>query len=104
MEPLHVAPAASPDGLAETVKFAPAGPAVTLPVGESPSQLLLVQLCSTVCAVTLVLVCAVTVSGCEAAPPPATALNVKSETLNVSCEETPPVTFRVTGAVRTPEA
>jgi len=57
------------------------------------------------------LVCAVTVSVCEVgAAPPAIALNVKAEGLNVKGPVVPPmmppvpaVTFRVTGAVRTPE-
>ena len=69
--PLHVVPAASPAGFTEIVKFVFVGLAVKLPVGERISQLLLVQLCSETCAVALVLVCAVTVSVCEAgvAPP-----------------------------------
>jgi hypothetical protein len=91
--------------LTETVKFVFAGLAVKLPVGERVSQLLLVQLCSDTWAVALVLVCAVTVSVCEAgAAPPATALNVKAEGLNVRPAVVKPVTFRVTVAVCVTEA
>src|ERR1039457_6663544 len=76
-----------------------------LPVGERVSQLLLEQLCSDTWAVALVLVCAVTVSVCEAgAAPPASALNVKAVELNVRTPDTKPVTFRVTFAVCVTEA
>jgi hypothetical protein len=91
--------------LTETAKFVFAGLAVKLPVGERVSQLLVVQLCSDAWAVALVLVCAVTVSVCEAgAAAPATVSNENSETLNVSCADTEDVTFRMTGTIRTPEA
>jgi hypothetical protein len=91
--------------LTETAKFVFVGLAVKLPVGERVSQLLLVQLCSDTWAVALVFVCAVTVSVCEAgAAPPATALNVKAEGLNVRTAAVEPVTLRVTVAVCVTEA
>ena len=79
------------------------GLAVKLPVGERVSQLLLVQFCSDTWAVALVFVCAVTVSVCEAgAAPPATALNVKAEGLNVRTVAAAAVTSRVTPKVNDP--
>jgi hypothetical protein len=73
--------------------------AVKVPVGESVSQALPVQLCSVACAVALVLVCAVTPSVCAATnAPPETALNVKVVELNVSTAGVA-VTFSVTCAV-----
>src|SRR5882724_13577923 len=110
IEPVQVLPAAIPAGLTETVKLVPEGPAVKAPVGERLSQLLLVQVCSVACAVALVLPGAVTVSVCEAgADPPAIALNEKFGALNVSPvdpvePEPEDAMFRVTGAVRTPDA
>jgi hypothetical protein len=102
--PLHVVPAAIPDGLTETVKFVSVGLAVKLPVGEIVSQLKLAQLSSTTWAVVFVLNCAVTVSVCEAgAAPPATALNAKVERLNVRVDAGTMITFRVTGTVCVPE-
>jgi hypothetical protein len=94
--PLHVVPAASPDGLMETVKLVFDGPAVKVPVGVRVSQVLLVQVCSDAWAVALVLDGAVTVSVCEAgAAPPATTLNVKPEELSVRTPAAA-VTSRVT--------
>ena len=80
--------------------------AVKPPVGERVSQLSVVQLCSDTWAVALVLLCAVTVKVCEAGvAPPATALNVKLEALNVSGPDVvKPVTLRVTVAVCVTEA
>jgi hypothetical protein len=103
--PLHVVPAASPAGFTEIVKLVFVGLAVKLPVGERISQLLPAQLSSETCAVALILVCAVTVSVCEAGvEPPAIALNVKDDALKVS---TPVVifdTFNVTGTDCVPAA
>ena len=91
--PVHVVFAVSPDGLTETVKLVFDVPATKLPVGESVSQLLVLQLCSDACAFALVLAWAVTVSVCEAgAAPPAAAVNVKAVGLRVRGG----VTFRVT--------
>jgi hypothetical protein len=101
--PLHEAPAAKPVGFTDTVKFVPDGPPVKLPLGESVSQLRLVQLCSVAWAVALVFDGAVTVSVMDGgAAPLGVALNVSVEVLNVSSVgpvEMPPVTFRVTFAV-----
>ena len=89
--------------MTETAKFVFVGLAVKLPVGERVSQLLLVQLCSDTWAVALVFVCAVTVSVCEAgAAPPATALNVKAEGLNVRPPAAAAVTSRVTLKISDP--
>jgi len=77
--------------------------AVKLPVGESVSQLLPVQLCSETAAVALTLVCAVTPSVCEAgAAAPAIALNVKLAELKVSEASAALVTSRVILKVREP--
>ena len=62
MEPVHVVPAAIPDGLTETVKVVFEVLAVKLPVGEMISQVLLQEVPSNAWAVALVLVWAVTVS------------------------------------------
>src|SRR5258708_6158222 len=94
--PVHVVPAAIPDGLAETVKVVPVELAVKLPKGERVNQLLLVQLCVEPWAVALVLVCAVTVSVCDGgAAAPATAVNVREERLNVRDPAVAAVTLRV---------
>jgi hypothetical protein len=70
--------------------------AVKVPVGDMVSQLLVVQFCSDIWAVALVLVCAVTVNACEAgAAPLAVALNVNAEELNVRTAGVA-VTFNVT--------
>jgi hypothetical protein len=101
--PVHVVPADNPDGSTDTVKYVPVGLAVKLPVGDRVSQLLAAQLCFDICAVALVLVCAVTDSVCEAgAAPPASALNVKAEELSVRDPADPPVTFRVTWKITYP--
>jgi hypothetical protein len=77
--------------------------AVKLPVGESVSQLLPVQLCSETAAVALTLVCAVTPSVCEAgAAAPAIALNVKLAELKESEAFAALVTSRVILKVREP--
>jgi len=77
--------------------------AVKLPVGESVSQLLPVQLCSETAAVALTLVCAVTPSVCEAgAAAPAIALNVKLAELKESEASAALVTSRVILKVREP--
>ena len=103
--PLHWVPAAMPDGLTETVKVVLVRLAVKLPSGERASQVLVVQLCSDTWAVALVLLCAVTVSVCEAGvAPPTAALNVKLEALSVSGPDVAAVTFRVTVAVCVAEA
>jgi hypothetical protein len=74
-------------------------PAVKLPVGERDNQVPVVQLCSKVWAVALVLVWAVTVRVCEAgATPPATALKVSAEEFKVRPEAVGAVTLRVTVA------
>src|SRR5260370_1567034 len=105
MAPVQVVPAAIPDGLTETVKFAFNGPAVKLPVGDMDNQLLVEQVCSDTWAVAAVLVCAVTVSVCEAgAAPPATALKVSAEEFNVRPDAVGAVTLRVTVAVCVPPA
>ena len=81
------------------MKFVPAALAVKLPVGDMVSQAMELQVCSAICALALVIVCAVTVSDCEAgADAPATALNVIAVVLNVSADAVD-VTFRVTVAV-----
>ena len=99
MVPVHVVPPAIPDGLTETVKLAFNRPAVKLPVGERDNQMTVVQVCSDTWAVALVLVCAVTVSVCEAgAAPPATALKVNAEELKVRPDAVGAITFRVTVA------
>jgi len=93
--PVHVVPAAIPDGLTKTVKFVFDGPAVKLPVGEMVSQLLLAQVCSETWVVALVLADAVTASVFESgADPPATAVKVKAEGLRVSVDDAA-VTVRV---------
>ena len=75
------------------------GPAVKLPVGERVSQVVVVQLCSDTWAVAAVLAWAVTVRACEpGAMPPATALKVRAEELNVSPDAFGAVTFKVTVA------
>ena len=92
--------------MTEIVKVVFVWLAVKPPVGERVSQLSVVQLCSDTWAVALVLLCAVTVKVCEAGvAPPATALNVKLEALNVSGPDVvKPVTLRVTVAVCVTEA
>jgi hypothetical protein len=76
---------------------------VKLPVGDKVSQVLPVQLCSDDDAVALVLLCAVTVSICEAgAVPPATPLKVRDAGLSISVPVEATVTFRVTVAVCVP--
>ena len=104
MVPVQVVPAAMADGSTETVKFAFNRLAVKLPVGERDNQLLVVQVCSDTWAVALVLVCAVTVRVCEAAAPPAAALKVSAEELNVRPDAVGEVTLRVTVAVCVPPA
>src|SRR5947207_2956500 len=92
--PLHVVPAASPDGLTGTANVVFVGLAVKLPVGERVSQLL-AQLCLDTWAVAPVSNGAVTVSVCEAgAVPPATALKVKAEGLKVKLAVGVAITFR----------
>ena len=99
IRPVQVVPAVNPDGLTETVKLVFEALAVKLPVGEMVSQVVLVQLCSEVWAIALVLVWAVTVRVCgTGATPPATALNVRAEELKVRPEVFGAVTFRVTVA------
>jgi hypothetical protein len=90
--------------LTAIVKFVFAWLAVKLPVGESVSQSLVVQLCSDTWAVALVLLWAVTVSVCEAGvAPPAAAVNVKLEALNVSGSDVVAAdTVRVTSNISEP--
>jgi hypothetical protein len=81
------------------VKVVPVALAVKVPVGDIASHALLLQLCSDIWAVALVLVCDVTVRVCDAgADAPATALNVIAVVLNVS-DDADDVTFSVTVAV-----
>jgi hypothetical protein len=87
------------------LKFVFVGLAVKVPVGEIASQLVSVHVDAVACAVAEMLFCAATVSVCAAGfAPPATALNVSCETLNVSVAESAAGTFNVTVADRTPEA
>jgi hypothetical protein len=103
--PVQVVPAAIPDGLTETVKLVPEGPAKKLPDGERVSQVLLQEVPGVAWAVALIVVCAVTVRVCEAgAVPPAAALNVKAEELKVRPDAVGAVTLRVTVADSLPEA
>jgi hypothetical protein len=102
-EPLHVLPAAIPDGSVETVKVVAVGPVVKLPAGEIDSQLLRPQLCLVTCTDALVVKSAVTESVCPGgADPPETALKVNAVGLTVKGAEGTAITFRVTGMVCVP--
>jgi hypothetical protein len=85
------------------VKVVPVAVAVKVPVGDIASHVLLLQLCSDIWAVALVLVCDVTVRVCDAGgDAPTTPLNVIAVVLNVSDDAD--VTFSVTVAVCVIEA
>ena len=101
--PVHVVPTLTPAWLTDTVKFVFAVLAVKLPVGDIASHAVLVQVCSDIWAVALVLVCDVTVRVCDAGgDAPTTPLNVIAVVLNVSDDAD--VTFSVTVAVCVIEA
>src|SRR5260370_7826 len=105
MVPAHVVPAANPDGLTETVKLVFDGPAVKLPVGDRGSEVLGERVGSGGGGIVQVEAWAVTVRVWEAgATPPATAVKVSAEELNVRPDAVGAVTFRVTVAVCVPPA
>jgi hypothetical protein len=97
MAPLHVLPAEIPDGFTETRRLVFVWLATKLPLGMTASQMTVVQLCSDAWAVTVVLLCAVTVRACKGgAGPPIMSVNVNAVGITVRVAPAADVTLRVT--------